>query len=264
MGKEINIHHFLSLFLFFQLIQSCAAVQDKKYPPEIEKKVKEVENNLGLWAKIEGAPNKTLKERMAFYRANGLSIAVIKDYKIEWARGNGWADAAEQRPVIMATLFQAGSISKSLNAVGVLKLVEDKRLQLNDDINSYLKGWKFPYDSVSRGKIITTANLLSHTAGLTVHGFPGYERSDSIPTLAQILDGRSPPNTAAVRSAFEPGTKYQYSGGGTTISQLIVEDITGKPYDVFMRETVLKPLGMTGSFYTQPPPAEKQKLLATG
>jgi len=124
---------------------------------------------------------------MAHYHLKGLSIAVINDYKIEWAKGYGWADSSEGRQVTTATLFQAASISKSLNGVGVLRLVQDGNLDLNTDINRFLKDWKFPYDSVSKGKMITMAELLSHTAGLTVHGFPGYDIDDSLPAALRHL-----------------------------------------------------------------------------
>jgi CubicO group peptidase (beta-lactamase class C family) len=255
------------LLLFFFSIHSCIVYGqvNKKYSSEVQTEITKVENNLGGWVQIVNKPLKwTLADRMKFYHVNGLSIAVIKDYKIEWAKGYGWADSAERRPVTTSTLFQAGSISKSLNAVGILKLVEEGKLSLDTNINIYLKSWKFPYDSVSKGKKITLANLLSHTAGLTVHGFPGYKRGDTLPTLVQILNGQKPANTPAVRSMFEPSLKYEYSGGGITISQLIVQDITGQPYDKYMWQNVLKPFGMTNSFYTQPPPVNKQSLLATG
>ncbi len=253
--------------LFLLLLSSLhlpVSAQEKKYSADTETKIQQVQNNLGLWVEIEGTNNRhTLQERMAFYRVNGVSIAVINDYKIEWARGFGWADSAAQRAVTNATLFQAGSISKSLNGVGVLKLAQEGKLSLSADINTYLKTWKFPYDSLAKGKKITTAHLLSHTAGLTIHGFPGYEAGTALPTRSQILDGATPANTKAVRSAFEPGLKYQYSGGGTTISQTIVEDITGKPYDEYMWENVLKPLGMLSSTFSQLPAKEEEHLRAT-
>ncbi len=237
----------------------------KTYSGPIEAKIKHVETNLAGWVQIDNAPTKwTLQERMRFYHANGVSIAVIKDFKIEWARGYGWADSAAQRPVTTSTLFQAGSNSKSLNAVGILKLAQEGKLDIYSDINNYLKSWKFPYDSLSKGKKISIANLLSHTAGLTVHGFPGYEQGDTIPTLIQILNGEKPANTAAIRSMYEPSLKHEYSGGGTTISQLIIQDVTGQPYDKYMWENVLKPMDMNYSSYTQPPAADKQSLLATG
>jgi len=157
-----------------------------------------------------------------------------------------------------------GSISKSLNGVGILKLVQEGKLNLDADINIYLKSWKFPYDSLSKGKKITIANLLSHTAGLTVHGFDGYEKGATIPTLMQILNGEKPANSKAIRSMYESSLKSEYSGGGTTISQLILQDVTGQSYDTYMWNNVLNPMGMSNSFYTQPPPAGKENLLATG
>ncbi len=201
---------------------------------------------------------------MKNYHVNGVSIALIKDYKIEWAKGYGWADSAEQRPVTINTLFQAGSISKSLNGVGILKLVQEGKLNLDSNINIYLTSWQFPYDSLSKGKKITIANLLSHTAGLTVHGFDGYAKGETIPTLIQILNGEKPANNRAIRSMYEPSRRSEYSGGGVTISQLILQDVTGQPYDTYMRNNVLSPMGMSNSFYTQPPPAGKGNLLATG
>jgi CubicO group peptidase (beta-lactamase class C family) len=265
--KKLNRTFKPSLFLLIFCIQGCFLFGqvNQSYSKEVAARITQVENNLSGWVQIGDMPDKwALKERMKFYHANGVSIAVIKDYKIEWAKGYGWADSAEQRPVTTTTLFQAGSNSKSLNAVGVLKLVQEGKLDLYSDINNYLKSWQFPYDSLSKGKKITLANLLSHTAGLTVHGFPGYEKGDTLPTLVQILNGQKPANTPAVRSMYEPSLKYEYSGGGITISQLIVQDVTGQPYDKYMRENVLKPLGMTNSFYTQPPPSDKENILATG
>ena len=254
----------LILLLCFQTI-ILHGQGTERYTKDVEARITQVESSLAGQVQIEGMPAKwTLAERMKYYRANGVSIAVIKDYKIEWAKGYGWADSAEQRPTTTTTLFQAGSNSKSLNAVGILKLVQEGKLDLYSDINNYLRSWKFPYDSLSKGKKITLANLLSHTAGLTVHGFPGYEKGDTIPTLTQILNGEKPANTAAVRSMYEPSLKYEYSGGGTTISQLIVQDVTGQPYDVYMWNNVLKPMGMTSSSYTQPPSISRQGLLATG
>ena len=256
-----------SLLLLFFGVSTCILYgqTNQKYSKEVETRITKVVNNLGGWVQIENKPFKwTLADRMKFYHVNGVSIAVIKDYKIEWARGYGWADSVEQRPVTTATLFQAGSISKSLNAVGILKLVQEGKLNLDSNINDYLKSWKFPYDSLSKGKKITLSNLLSHTAGLNVHGFAGYAKGDTIPTLVQVLNGEKPANSKAVRSMFEPSLKYEYSGGGIEISQLIAQDITGQPYDVYMWQNVLKPMDLIHSFYTQPPPVNKLSLLATG
>jgi CubicO group peptidase (beta-lactamase class C family) len=273
MNKLIKLKSALLFLLLCIQVSILHGQVTNRYSKEVESKISKVESNLSGSVQVENEPSKwTLADRMKYYHANGVSIAVIKDYKIEWARGyglankafDGWADNSSRRAVTTTTLFQAGSNSKSLNAVGILKLVQDGKLDLYSDINNYLKSWKFPYDSLSKGKKITIANLLSHTAGLTVHGFPGYEKGVAIPSLIQILNGEKPANTAPIRSMYEPSRKYEYSGGGTTISQLIIQDVTGMPYDVYMWENVLKPLGMTNSSYMQPPSAATQALVATG
>lgn len=170
----------------------------------------------------------------------------------------------ENRSVTTSTLFQAASISKSLNGFGILKLAQDKKIDIYTDINNYLRSWQFPYDSLSNGKIITIANLLSHTGGINISGFDGYTKADSLPTIVQILNGEKPANSDAVKSIFEPNLKYRYSGGGTTISQLIIEDVTGKSYTDYMANNILKPIGMKNSFYTNTTSEKKLKLLATG
>jgi CubicO group peptidase (beta-lactamase class C family) len=230
--------------------------------PDTEEKIRQVENNLvpNIRSDNEGAYN--IKDRMAYFHIHGVSIAVIHNYKIEWAKGYGWADDSLKIPVTAQTLFQAGSISKSLNGVGLLKLAQDKKIDLYTDINTYLTGWKFPYDSLSKSKKITIANLLSHTAGLTVHGFGGYQKGATIPAVEQVLDGKVPANSPAVRSMYEPGLKSEYSGGGTTISQLIVANVTHEPYDKYMYDSILKPLGMTASTYRQPPIDRDSRLIA--
>jgi len=246
----------ISAVVLFTQLNACAQTVDTA------EKIKQVETNLVGIFQAEGDTPGTLKGRMAHYNIQGVSIAVIHNYKMEWAKGYGWADKDQKIPVTTQTVFQAGSISKSLNSVGVLKLVQEKKIDLYTDINSYLKSWKFPYDSLSKGKKITVANLLSHTGGLTVHGFGGYSKGDTIPIIEQVLDGKKPANSPAVRSMYEPGLKYEYSGGGITISQLIVMDITGQPYDKYMYDNVLKPLGMTSSTYQQPPVDKKPELIA--
>ena len=248
------------IILLLLLPFSLFSQQNKK---EINELIRKVETNLAPTI-IYGdtIPQWNMEDRMKVSGAKGLSIAVIRNYKIEWAKGYGFADEAENRKVNTSTRFQAASISKSLNSLGILKLVDQGKLDPEADINTYLKGWKFPYDSLSKNKKINVYNLLSHTAGLTIHGFPGYERSDTFPSVQQILDGERPANTKAVRSAFEPGTKFQYSGGGTTISQLLPTSITGLNYDEYMLEQVLKPLDMANSSYKQPPTDTSN--LATG
>ena len=192
-------------------------IAQTNYSPETLQKIKEVENNIIGNTIFNDALPSTITERMAKYKVKGLSIAVIHDYKVVWAKGYGWADESEKRPVTTETLFEPGSISKSLNAVGILKLAQDKKVDLYTDINTYLTYWKFPYDSLSKGKKINLAQILSHQAGLSTHGFPGHNIKSNIPTVFDVLDGKKPAVTPAVRSMFEPDLKFEYSGGGTVV-----------------------------------------------
>ena len=238
-------------------------VSSQTIDPAVQAKINAVENSLTPVIIFgDSIPKLNIEKRMKETAIQGLSIAVIRNYKIEWAKGYGWADLEEKRKVTTDTRFQAASISKSINSMGVLKLVEMGKLDPEADINYYLTGWKFPYDSIAKNKKISVYNLLSHTAGLDIHGFPGYKKTDTLPTLQQILDGKRPANTKAVRSLFEPGTKFKYSGGGTTISQLILTNVTNSNYADWMQKNVLQPLGMTNSSYQQPPTATSN--LATG
>ncbi|WP_073401727.1 serine hydrolase [Mucilaginibacter sp. OK098] len=249
---------FTGILILFIKINAFA-----QYSSEVNEKIQRVEQNLLPNIQTGNDGPMTMLDRMTFYKVHGVSVAVIHNYKIEWAKGYGYANDILKVPVTPQTLFQAASISKSLNSVGVLKLVQDKKIDLYADINTYLTSWKFPYDSLSKNKKITVANLLSHTGGLTVHGFGGYEKGEQLPTIPQILDGKKPTNSAAVRSMYAPGIKSEYSGGGITISQLIVVNVTHQAYDKFMYDNVLKPLGMNSSTYTQPPLNKKPGLLAT-
>lgn len=249
-------------FLLLLLLAKTAFAQTN-YTPETLAKIQEVESNITGPIIINNEKPNTIEERLARYNIKGLSIAVIQNYKIAWAKGYGWADVEDKKPVTTQTLFEPGSISKTLNAVGILKLAQDKKLDLNTDINTYLTSWKFPYDSISKGKKITLTHILTHHAGLSVHGFPGHDIKGPIPTIYEVLDGKQPSFTPAVRSEFEPDLKYQYSGGGTSISQVILTDITKQDYAHWMDDNVLKPIGMINSTYAQPPSKEKQLMCAS-
>jgi CubicO group peptidase (beta-lactamase class C family) len=251
--------------IFLLLLLQClsAVTAQQPYSQAVKKQIARVETNLSGGMVIDGKLY-TLSERMKHYNVAGLSVAVIDNYQIVWAKGYGYADKKEERKVTANTLFEPGSISKSLNAVAILQLAQQGKLDLYQDINQYLVNWKFPYDTVSHGKKITTAQLLSHTAGLGVHGFPGYQRDSAIAAVTDILDGRAPSHTEAVRSVTEPGKESRYSGGGILITQQMLTDLTKQQYEQYIYEHVLRPLGMTNSSYNQPPAVSQRKNLATG
>lgn len=230
----------------------------------VQSRIERVEKGLLPAVLIKGDPAWSIQERMKHYKVPGVTIAVIQDFKIAWAKAYGVKDIETNEPVSTNTLFQAGSISKPVAAMAALKKVEQGKIALDEDINNKLTTWKLPDNDFTAKKKVTLANLLSHTGGTTVHGFPGYAPDEKIPTLSQILDGAPPANTQAVRVDFEPGTRFRYSGGGTTIAQLAIMDIEKKPYPQIAQETVLGPLKMTNSTYQQPLPDDTRKKAATG
>jgi CubicO group peptidase (beta-lactamase class C family) len=205
-----------------------------------------------------------LLQLMKLYNVPGLSIAVIDDYKMVWAKGYGVIETGSSTPVTAKTLFQAGSISKPVAATGALNLVEHGKLVLYENVNEKLKTWKVPENDLTKNEKVTLRRLMSHTAGLTVHGFPGYDTNETVPTLVQIFNGEKPANTAPVRVDILPGTKEVYSGGGVTIEQQLMIDVTGKAFPALMRELVLDKLGMADSSYEQPLPPARAAMTASG
>jgi CubicO group peptidase (beta-lactamase class C family) len=202
----------------------------------------------------KGDPCVTLEKRMEELHVPGVSIAVIHNGKIEWAHGYGVAKVGG--PAVTAeTMFQAGSISKPVAAMAALRLVQQKKLVLDADVNSELTTWKLPESEVAKGKPVTLRELLTHTGGTTVHGFPGYAQGEPVPTLVQVLNGEKPANTPAIRIEAEPGTKWNYSGGGFTIMQMMAIDAAKEPFPKLLHDTVLGPVGMKHSTYEQPLPA---------
>jgi CubicO group peptidase (beta-lactamase class C family) len=253
---------FLPLSLALSLLIPFARPAAQGVAPEARRA--RIERGLLPPVLIKGAPGWSIEERLRHYKAPGVSVAVIRDFKVEWAKGYGFKDAESREPVTERTLFQAGSISKPVAAMTILKKVEQGKLSLDEDVNAKLVSWKLPENEFTAKKKVTLANLLSHTAGLTVHGFPGYAAGEKLPTVPQVLDGAPPANTAPVRVDLEPGTRFRYSGGGTTIAQLLLTDTERRPFPDIARETVLAPLGMGDSGYEQPLPAARARLAATG
>jgi CubicO group peptidase (beta-lactamase class C family) len=205
-----------------------------------------------------------LLQLMKLYNVPGLSIAVIDDYKIVWAKAYGVLETGSSTPVTPKTLFQAGSISKPVAATGALYMVEHGKLSLDEAVNEKLKTWKVPDNEFTKDQKVTLRRLMSHTGGLTVHGFPGYDVKDAMPTLVQIFNGEKPANTAPIRVDTVPGTIERYSGGGVTIEQQLMMDVSGKPFPALMRELVLDKIGMTDSSYEQPLPPARAAMTASG
>jgi len=194
----------------------------------------------------------------------GLSLAIIDEGKIIRAKGYGFTDKSGATAVMTNTLFQAGSISKPVAALAALRLVEEGRLSLDEDVNRVLSQWQVAENEFTKNEKVTLRRILSHSAGLTVHGFPGYGADSPLPTLRQVLEGSKPANTAAIRVDVVPGSRSRYSGGGYMVMQQMMIDTTGKSFPILMGENVLAPLQMNASTYEQPLPGDRASAAATG
>src|SRR5262245_5289427 len=235
----------------------CFATTSAAAPPTPEDRARQVQGLVPpVLVKGEAPKLQPLAARMAQLEVPGVSIAVIHQGRIDWARGFG-VTRAGGAAVTEKSLFQAASISKPVFALAVLHQVDAGKLDLDTNVNEYLKGWKLPENDFTRQKPVTLRGALTHSAGLTVHGFPGYAADAKLPSVTQILDGTPPANTQAIRVDMLPGSQWRYSGGGYVLSQQVLADVTGVPLPKLLRDTVLAPLGMTLSTYEQPLPAAR-------
>jgi CubicO group peptidase (beta-lactamase class C family) len=205
-----------------------------------------------------------LVERMKSYHVPGLSIAVIDDYRVVFAQGYGVAESGGGKRVDTTTLFLAGSISKPVFTSGFLRLVEQRKIPLDTDVNTLLKSWHLPDSRFTEREKVTLRRLLTHSAGLTVWGFPGYALGATVPSVPQLLDGAPPANTPAVRNDTTPGARWLYSGGGMTIAQLVSTDVSGEAFPALLRRLMLQPAGMSRSTYENPLPTSRRGEAASG
>ena len=222
---------------------------------ETDARVNRIINGLLPAALVEGqpVPRMTLAERMKYFNIPEISIAFFKGGRVDWARGYGLADKTINKPVTPDTLFQAASISKSVTAFAALRLVQQGKLSLDEDVNLKLVSWKVPDNEFTKTEKVTLRRLLSHTAGMTVPSVGGHQAGESMPTTVQVLNGENTSN-GPVRVERVPGREFRYSGGGYVVVQQLMTDVTQKSFPDLMRELVFEPLGMTHSTFEAPLP----------
>jgi CubicO group peptidase (beta-lactamase class C family) len=223
-------------------------------------RIARVENGL-LSPVTDGAFS--VEEMMEFHSVPGVSVAVITDFQIEWAKGYGVREAGRPGAVTPDTLFQTASVGKLITALTALAFTERGLIDLDIDVNEYLTSWRLPNSEFTTTEDVTLRRLLSHTGGTTVGGYVGYPLGDPLPTLQQTLDGEPPANGPPIRVDTLPGVEVRYSNGGYMIIQQLLEDVTGRPFDEIVEETVFEPLEMASTFYAAPLPDDLHTGAAT-
>lgn len=199
-------------------------------------------------------PRWKLEERMAFWHVPGVSIAIIRSGKLVFARGYGVTRAGHKTPIDKDTMFSVGSLSKVGAAAITLRLKDAGKIELDRDVGTYLKTWKVPASAYALSSSPTLRGLMSHTAGFTVPGFADFLPGETLPTTIQTLNGVSPAKEDAVKLTFSPGSNSRYSGGGTTVLQLVLEDATKTGFEMLAQQHLFGPLGMKRSSYRNPLP----------
>jgi CubicO group peptidase (beta-lactamase class C family) len=224
-----------------------------------------VENRIDPPVVVAGEPSKewTIPMQMARYKVPAISVAVINNYKIDWAKAWGATEPGGSQAVTSDTLFQAASISKPISAMAVMHLVQEGKLNLDANVNDYLKSWKVPDNQFTRIKAVTLRELLTHSAGIPGL-FAGYRPAEMLPTLVEMLNGVPPAVNPPVSVEWVPRSRWQYSNAGFGIIQQIVVDVTGESFPEFMKSTLLQPLEMNHSTYEQPLPTALTKNAAAG
>lgn len=258
-GKKLTRTH-ISVFLCAVFAFQAHSQSDQS----VQQRVRAVESHLSHYVSIRGQKNDDLNlgSQMKAFGVPAVSIALIQHGEIDWARAYG-VRSLEGGAISTETLFGAASISKPVTALGVLKLVEEGKIDLDAEVNQYLKRWKIPDNQFTANRKVTVRELLNHTSGIGTHNGDVYDPSSPVPTLLQLLDGEKPARSPAVRVEATPGTKWAYSNGGYLVLMLLIEDVTGEPFAAYMKRTVLDPIGMKHSTFDAPLPADWQSRAAT-
>lgn len=198
-------------------------------------------------------------------KAVGVSVALIDNYEVVWAKGFGVTEAGSNDSVTAQTLFQAASISKPVTALAVMKKVQQGRISLNESVDHYLKSWHIPKNNFTNASPVTVKQLLSHTGGVANSYFhiTGYKEGDELPDIVQSLNGTKPAENNPVQVVASPGGQFAYSNCGYWILQALLEDIGNQPFEKTLLDEILLPIGMVNSTFETVPPAQF-KSIATG
>lgn len=227
MNKMVkNLLFFFALFVSMALSAQKASIITKQFISELDQR---------------------LPQLLDDFLVPGAAMAIIENGEIVLQKGYGYADVEKEVKVDIKTGFNIGSISKTVAAWGIMKLVQEGKIDLDAPAEKYLTRWHLP-ESEFDSDGVTIRRMLSHTAGLSLHGYPGWSPKDTLPTIEESLNGINN-GPGRVEIIMEPGTRYKYSGGGYTILQLIIEEVTGQKFEDYMQAQILDPLGMTNSSY---------------
>ena len=255
----------LALFLALWALVPKVLANPDPTDRDTEDRIRRVETEIPAVTHGERTLQLSLEQWMQALAVPGVSIAVIEDFRIAWTKSYGVTRLGpEGSPVTPGTIFQAASIAKPVTALAVLHQVENGRMYLDEDINTYLRSWKLPESDMAAGEKVTLRRLLAHAGGITPGGFTGYDRTAQAPGIVAVLDGVAPASNPPARVLTKPGTEVAYSGLGYTLLQLALEDLTQQRFEAILKESVLQPLGLRNSTFEQQLPEALRARAASG
>lgn len=255
----------LAIFFTLCAVSPLALANPASRDPDSEQRIRRVEAGLPAVTQNERSLQLSLSQWMQALAVPGLSIAVIDDFRIVWTKGYGVTTPGPHGASITpGTIFQAASIAKPVTALAVLRQIEQGRMDLDADINVYLKSWTLPQSDLQAGESVTLRRLLAHAGGITPGGFAGYDQTAPTPDITDVLDGVRPASNAPARVLTKPGTEVAYSGLGYTLLQVALEDRMQQPFEAILQETVLQPLGLRDSTFEQHLPEALRARAAPG
>jgi CubicO group peptidase (beta-lactamase class C family) len=251
--RKGSIENYKPLIVFVFILSFISACSSND-TDAVQSRIAAVERNL-IPAIVNTGSEPTgmsLSDRMRHFQVPGVSIAVINNGEVEWAKGYGVTEAGGTQAVATDTVFQAASVSKPVSVAGIMLLAQAGVIDITRNVNDYLTSWHLADNDLTKTNKATVQRLMSHTGGTNVSGFAGYTIGSAIPTLLQVLNGAPPAVTEAIRIIYEPGTRYSYSGGGMEVLQQMAEDVTKMPFRSYMKSNVFDRLGMNSSDFVQP------------
>ena len=178
-----------------------------------------------------------------------ISLTVIEQGEIVHEASHGFNDYHTREITEVNTIYQVGSVSKAVAAWGVMRLVDAGEIELDKPINEYLTRWQIKSDEYDINEV-TVRRVLSHSAGLSTPSYAGFSPELPLPTIEESLDGASngsPPLTMS----YEPGAAFRYSGGGYTLLQLLIEEVSGQSFSDYIHRHILQPLNMQQSSFAE-------------
>jgi CubicO group peptidase (beta-lactamase class C family) len=199
-------------------------------------------------------------------KAVGVSVALINNYEVAWAKGFGVTETGTKDSITTQTIFQAASISKPVTALAIMKKVHEGKISLNENIDDQLTSWHIPKNNYTNSSAVTVKHLLSHTGGVanSFYYIPGYKEEDRLPNIVECLKGMKPAQNDPVKIIAIPGTQFSYSNCGYWILEALLDDLEGKEFERIMTDEILLPIGMVSSTFESVPSSLQFKSIAAG